>query len=84
MTVSIAKGTLYYHFPSSEQILKALVLRIVHQVASRLRETLPHQPHGGRQPRSDHERDEAGGHRDRVVDRSTRRQRGAPPCCPSR
>ena len=36
--VGIAKGTLYYHFPSKEQILKALVLRIVHQVEQHARE----------------------------------------------
>ena len=36
--VGIAKGTLYYHFPSKEQILKALVLRIVHQVEQQARE----------------------------------------------
>lgn len=36
--VGIAKGTLYYHFPSKEQILKALVLRIVGQVEQRARE----------------------------------------------
>ena len=35
--VGIAKGTLYYHFPSKEQILKALVLRIVHQVEQQAR-----------------------------------------------
>lgn len=35
--VGIAKGTLYYHFPSKEQILKALVLRIVGQVEQRAR-----------------------------------------------
>ena len=27
--VGIAKGTLYYHFPSKEQILEALVLRTI-------------------------------------------------------
>ena len=36
--VGIAKGTLYYHFPSKEQILKALVLRIVCQVEQQARE----------------------------------------------
>lgn len=36
--VGIAKGTLYYHFPSKEQILKALILRIVGQVEQRARE----------------------------------------------
>ena len=36
--VGIAKGTLYYHFPSKEQILRALVLRIVGQVEQRARE----------------------------------------------
>ena len=36
--VGIAKGTLYYHFPSKEQILKALVLRIVGQVEHQARE----------------------------------------------
>ncbi|WP_167149474.1 TetR/AcrR family transcriptional regulator [Actinomyces sp. ZJ308] len=36
--VGIAKGTLYYHFPGKEQILKALVLRIVSQVEQRARE----------------------------------------------
>ena len=36
--VGIAKGTLYYHFPSKEQILKALVLRIVHQVEQQAHE----------------------------------------------
>ena len=36
--VGIAKGTLYYHFPSKEQILKALVLRIVLQVEQQARE----------------------------------------------
>lgn len=36
--VGIAKGTLYYHFPSKEQILKALVLRIVRQVEQQARE----------------------------------------------
>ena len=36
-SVGIAKGTLYYHFPSKEQILKALVLRIVGQVEQRAR-----------------------------------------------
>lgn len=35
--VGIAKGTLYYHFPSKEQILKALVLRIVGQVEHQTR-----------------------------------------------
>jgi len=35
--VGIAKGTLYYHFPSKEQILKALVLRIVSQVEHQTR-----------------------------------------------
>ena len=36
--VGIAKGTLYYHFPSKEQILRALVLRIVLQVEQQARE----------------------------------------------
>ena len=36
--VGIAKGTLYYHFPSKEEILNALVLRIVGQVEQRARE----------------------------------------------
>ena len=36
--VGIAKGTLYYHFPSKEPILTALVLRIVHQVEQQARE----------------------------------------------
>ena len=36
--VGIAKGTLYYHVPSKEQILRALVLRIVGQVEQRARE----------------------------------------------
>ena len=36
--VGIAKGTLYYPFPSKEQILKALVLRIVLQVEQQARE----------------------------------------------
>ena len=35
--VGIAKGKLYYHFPSKEQILKALVLRIVGQVEHQTR-----------------------------------------------
>lgn len=35
--VGIAKGTLYYHFPSKEHILKALVLRIVGQIEQRAR-----------------------------------------------
>ena len=42
--VGIAKGTLYYHFPSKEQILKALVLRIVTRSSSRPARSPPHRP----------------------------------------
>ena len=43
--VGIAKGTLYYHFPSKEQILKALVL--AHRstrLSSRPARSPPHRP----------------------------------------
>ena len=36
--VGIAKGTLYYHFPSKEKILEALVLRTIGRVERRARE----------------------------------------------